>query len=37
MIVVVSVHVSNSKILLVTGTGCIDFVVFELPMVNTVN
>ena len=35
MIVVISVHVSNFKILLLTGTGFIDFVVFERHMVNT--
>ena len=35
MIVVISVHVSNFKILLLAGTGFIHFVVFELHMVNT--
>ena len=34
MIVLISVHVSNYKILLLTGTGFIHFVVFGLHMVN---
>ena len=35
MIIVISVHVSNFKIVLPTGTGFIDFVEFEVRMVIT--